>query len=226
MRSAVALLVGLCAAGLVAVLALGAGSEHRQAFTLGVGSAAPVVQLKQGDQACQAPIVIPDGAADFDSVVVALGTFHRPGPELALTIEPAGGGSSIARGRLAPGYPDIVQTPTHAIPVGHVDTRRPFQVCLRNAGSERVAIYGSADAASRTSTATFNGKPVSLDLNVSFDRAEPRSALSLLPTMFDRAALWRASWVGGWLYILLALLVAAGVPALVAVALRDATRGR
>src|SRR4051794_8841893 len=98
MRSAVGLLVGLCVGGLVAIVVLATGSDHPQAFTLGVGPAAPVVTLQPGDRACQAPIAIPGTAADFDSVVVALGTFRRPGSEVALSIEPAGGGPAIARG--------------------------------------------------------------------------------------------------------------------------------
>jgi len=225
MRKPIGLLLGLCLAGVLVVVIAAASSERPEAFSLGVTPAGGVAKLEAGDRVCQGAISIPDDAADFDRVVVALGTYQRRGSELALTIVTTGAGHTIARGRIAPGYTDIAKTATHSVPVGHVDTREPFIVCLRNAGPQPVAIYGNGDASSRTSTAVVNDKPINADIYLSFQRAEPRSALSLLGTIFDRAALWRASWVGSWFLIVLALLVVAGVPALVAVALRDAARG-
>ncbi len=57
-----------------------------------------------------------------------------------------------------------------------------------------------------------------------FQRAEPRSLAGLLPAMFDRAALFRAEWVGAWTYWVLALLCVFAVPLLLVRALRSAVR--
>jgi hypothetical protein len=94
---------------------------------------------------------------------------------------------------------------------------------VRNRGVLRAGIYGAADAASRTSTGTLNGQPLNADLSLVFERDHSRSLAALVPAMFDRASLFRASWVGAWVYVLLALVVVLGIPALLTIALRDAT---
>jgi hypothetical protein len=217
-------LLGMCLVGVLVVFVIAARSARTQSFTIGVTPAGAVAKIGPGDEACQAPITIPDEAAAFDRVVVGLGTYGRPGPELAVTVKSAAGGAAIARGRLAGGYADFVREPSHVIAVGHVDAREPLSVCLRNSGSSAVGIYGNGGVASRTSRAIVNGAPVDADFSISFERRKPRSALSLLGPILDRASLWRASWTGAWLYVLLTLVVVAGVPALLVVALRDATR--
>ena len=67
-------------------------------------------------------------------------------------------------------------------------------------------LYGNADAAARASSAYADGKPTGSDLALEFQRTEPRTLAGLLPAMFERAALFRAQWVGAWTYWLLALL--------------------
>ena len=129
-------------------------------------------------------------------------------------------GAPIARGRVPVGYGPDSQI-EQVVDVGRVTTRTPMQVCLRNAGALPVAVFGSGDLASRTSTAALNGTPLGIDVALSFEHAEPRSALSLLPALLDRMALWRAGWLGGWTYWLLAAGVLLVVPLLLIVALRE-----
>lgn len=225
MSKASGVIFGFIALAVIVVLALGLTTERPTAFTLGVTAAGAVAELKPGQEACQAPIAVPDGDAAFDRVVVTLGTYRRPGPPVSLTIVGDRTNTSVASGRLAAGYPDITRAPTHTIKLDRlVDTRTPLKVCLRNDGQARVAVYGNGDAASRTSTASIDGKPAGVDLSLVFDRPEPRSTLSLLPAIFERASLWRASWVGGWFFWLLAAAIVFAVPALLARALRDASR--
>jgi hypothetical protein len=57
-----------------------------------------------------------------------------------------------------------------------------------------------------------------------FKRSEPRSALAQVPDMFERATLFRPDVIGAWTFWLLLVAVAAGIPALLAFALRAATR--
>ena len=221
MRRPVTVLLGGCVLAAVVVLVLALTTREREAFTLGVPLSGPAVGLAPGVETCQAPIRLPDAESDFDRVAFVLsGKEGTKGPPLAVTLETEDG-KSVGRGRLEnytlnPKLPAVVD-------VGHVTTREPMTVCLRNAGRTEVALYGSGDLASRTSTATLNGTPLGVDVALSFEHAEPRSALSLLPTVFDRMALWRTGWAGGWLYWVLGALLALAVPALLVYALREVT---
>jgi hypothetical protein len=218
MRS-VAVLLGVIGAGLLGLAVFTFAQGRTLAFTLGVPKGAPVAPLRPNDVVCQGPLAVPDDAAAFDGVAFQTGTYRRPGPPLEVTVEPATGGRPIARGALAAGYRDVSVS---SVEVGHVATRSPIRVCVRNRGVVPAGIYGAADAASRTSTASLNGQPLNADVSLVFEREHARSLASLVPAMLDRAALFRASWLGGWAYALLALVVVLGIPALLALALRDA----
>ncbi len=212
------MLLGLCVVGFAGLAIFSATQKDTLAFTLGVPSNAAVAPLKAKQTVCQAPIAVPDGAAAFDRVVVHLGTYGRPGSPLDLTVRTADG-RLVADGRLPGGYADNTRP---SIRVGRVTDRSPLRVCLRNAGTRAAAVYGAADAASRTSTAMLDGKPLNADLNLVFERDPARSVASLGPAILSRAALFRASWIGSWAYALLGILFVVGIPALLAVALRDA----
>ena len=108
--------------------------------------------------------------------------------------------------------------------VGRVAPGESIAVCVENRGRRPAFIYGDADAAARSSTSYLNGKPTGSDLALEFERRRPRSLAGLIPAMFDRAALFRAQWVGAWTYWLLAALVVVGAPALLVGAVRAAAR--
>jgi hypothetical protein len=215
-------LIGVVALGAIALTLVAATSRDQLAFTLGVTNGLVAADLRSGDVACQAPVAMPDADATFDRVVFSLGTYRRPGPPVDVTLRPARGGPVLAQGQLAGGYPDVDRAPSQAVVVGHVSSRAPMRVCLRNRGPGKVAVYGNAGIASRTSSATVDGKAVQTDLNLRFERFEPRSLLSLAGAMARRAALFRASWFGAWTYALAALLVLVAVPTLLVLALRTA----
>jgi hypothetical protein len=225
MRKAILLLVALGVAGVLVLLVMGATSERREAFTLGVTAAGAVAELDGGEEVCQGPIRVPDSSAHFDAVRLVLGTYRKPGPAVDVTLEPERGGAPLARAHVDAGYPDITGKPSHVLDVGEFDSDRPFRVCVRNAGPGKLGVYGNGDAASRTSTAEIDGKPAGVDLTISFERSEPRSSLSLLGATLSRASLWHTSWAGTWTMVLLALVVVAGVPALLAFALRRTADG-
>lgn len=213
----------LIGAGALAALVLVAGAllaDTPRAFTLGVTNGLVAAELRPGQQACQAPITVPDDGG-FDRVRFSLGTYKRPGQAVDLTVLPAGGGAPLARGGLPAGYPDVDRAPNHTVAVGDVAAGERIQVCLTNRGSNKVAVYGNADAANRTSTATRDGKPLGTDLNFAFERDE-RTLAALAPAIADRASLFHAGWVGPWTYVLLALVVVLGVPLLLVRALRAA----
>lgn len=224
MRSAVIVLLAACALGLGALLVTGATRESPLAFTLGVAPSGPSLVLAPGQVACQAPIDVPEGAG-FDAVTAPVGTYRRSGPALTVTVRELPGGAPLARGTLPGGYADIsAQQPVQRIRLsGTVPGASTVAVCIANRGARRAAVYGNADVAAPTSTLTKDGKPAGADLSLRFER-RPQSVLSQFGRIADRAALFRPGWVGAWTYWLLAALVALGVPVLLALALRSATR--
>lgn len=219
MRRARVVVLGAMAA-LVVGLALIAVLTHTSlAFTLGVIRAAPAVTLAHGQQACQRPIDVPAGGA-FDRVGLSVGTFQRAGSPLAMTVQDMGG-RVLGRGTLAGGYPDIASVPVHHVPLDRTVGEGRVAVCVRNEGERKVALYGNADAAARSSSAYKDGRPAKVDLSLEFERSS-RSWASELPRMLDRAALFRAPWLGPWAYWILAVALAVGAPWLLLRALRSA----
>jgi hypothetical protein len=211
------------AAGALAALVLlawGLLADTPRAFTLGVTNGLVAAELQPGQQACQAPIAVPEDGG-FDRVKFSLGTYKRPGPAVDVAVLPAGGGTPLRSGRLPTGYPDVDRAPSHTVTVGGVPAGRRISVCLTNRGPNKVAVYGNADLANRTSTARRDGKPLHTDLNLAFERND-RSLAALAPAIVDRAALFRAAWVGPWTYALLLLVVVLAVPALLARSIRAA----
>jgi hypothetical protein len=207
----VAFLVGVAA---LAVLGLVKGSDL--VYSPGVTPQAPVVPVAAGQVACQGPIHVPDGAK-FDRVAFTVGTYFKPGPPLRVTIVDQGG-ATIGHGELPGGYPDIADAPEHVVRVGRVQTTDPVQVCIENKGPGQIAFYGQAGVASPRSAATVDGTPSAYDIALTL-RREQRSLLALLPTMADRAALFRAGWVTPIVYLILALALLIGAPLVLARAL-------
>jgi hypothetical protein len=211
------------AAGLVLLAVLAATRQSPLVYSIGSGPGAAVAPLKPGDEACQGPLSPPADA--FDRVVISLGTYFRPGEPVEVIVRDAQSRRVLSSGRLAGGYPDIAQAPEHAVPISSTTLRAPAEVCVRNTGRRRVAVYGSTGLAHRTSTAIIDGKPVSgSDLAVRLERAAPRSLLNRLPQAFDHAALFKPGFVGPWTFWVLAAIVLLVVPALLGRALADALR--
>src|SRR4051812_7832140 len=168
MSRASIVLIGVVVAAVVAIAAL-ATRRTPLAFTLGVGVAGPVATLERGDEVCQRPIDVPAGG-DFDRVAFSVGTFHRAGSPLAVTVRDAGG-RALSAASVMGGYPDLASQPLHRVRLDR--TVRPGRValCIRNRGRRAVAIYGNVDVAARTSRAYRDGKPVGFDLALVFERA-------------------------------------------------------
>ena len=222
MRSARFVVLAAVVAGVVALALIAVSQSTPLAFTLGVVRAQPVVALSHGQSACQRPIDVPAGGA-FDRVVLSVGTFHRPGSPLQVSVRDERG-RVVGRGLLPGGYPDIGRAPVHHVRLNRsVDAER-IAVCVRNQGAQRVAIYGNADAAARSSTAFKDARPIHVDLSLEFDRGS-RSIASEVPRMLDRAALFRAPWLGAWAYWILAVALVVGAPWLLLRALRSAAGG-
>jgi hypothetical protein len=215
-RRAVVVLLGTCAAGVVALALTASADERRLAFNLNVQPERPVAVLPAGGSACQRLIATP---ARFDVVEVLLGTYARPGPPLTIVVRDHAARRILASGALAPGAADNKPA---LVPMGPAVAKgRLIDVCVENRGVRRVALYGGPRTDS-TSEAFQDGRPLPDDIRILFHRSEPRSALSLVPEMFRRANLLRPDPIGVWTFWALLAAVGIGVPLLLAAGLRRA----
>jgi hypothetical protein len=225
MRSAAAIIVGVAAVVVVTLVVVAATSEREQAFTLGVSPSIPL-KLPPGRNLCQTPISVPPDAG-FDAVAIAARSTQRRSVRLDVTVRaadaaaPARFGAVLARRVL-----DVdAGGPARKVTTGPVRTNRTIAVCVANRDRWQPAVvYGNTEAAARGSNAYTLGKPTGYDLSLRFERPRPRTLAGLLPAMFERAALFRAQWVGAWTYWLVALLCVFAVPLLLVRALRSAVR--
>jgi hypothetical protein len=210
MRSARLVMAAVLIAGLLGLLLLAVLQRTSLGFTLGVVSSGPVAALERGSEACQRPIDVPDGGS-FNRLAFVVGTFYRPhGPRLTVSVKDLGG-AVLARGDVAAGYPDITAQPIHHVALDRTVAARRISVCIANRGRHRVALYGNAGAAARTSGTVLDGKPLPVDLDLKFERGD-RLLADLAPLVFKRAALFGFPWEGKWLYILLGLALLLGGP--------------
>jgi hypothetical protein len=213
---AAALLLGVCALGAGALALVAAGDERTLAFTTNVRVAKIAAVITPGQQACQRGV---GPAASFDTLELFLGTGTLPGPPLRAEVRELRGGRPLGQGRIPPGARD-----NSAVRVRLDRTVRAgpaLEVCFRNEGTRNVGLYGGPDR-EVAGTAVVGDRPGGGDIRIGFLRSEPRSALSLVPRMFERASLLRPDPVGAWTFWLLLAVVAAGVPLLLAAALRSA----
>jgi hypothetical protein len=215
-RSAVIAFAAVFALGVVALVAV-AGLERRsEAFTLGVIPAAPL-EVRGGGTVCQLPIDVPES---FDEIRFQVGTHRRTGPPLTVTVRDPATDLVQARALVAGGYPDVS---TLGATVSPVRAGRTVAVCIRNDGRHRIALYGNATPASRSSNAYLEGRDTGADISLVFIRPESASLLTLVPDMVDHGSLFHGGWVGAWTFWALIPALLLGLPALLLVALR-ATR--
>ena len=212
-RAGIPALLATACAGILAFAVTAAGDSRDVAFTLGVVPAGAVAVLNPGEAACQSPISVP---AEFDGVRFQVGTYGKPGPPLAIAIRSLESDRRLAGGRLSGGYPDVSQL---SVAVGQVRASQRVEVCVRNVGARRAALYGNVGLAAGETEARIGARRLGTDLSLVFERDEPRSLLSLVPDIFERASVFRPVWVGAWTFWILAGALLAGVPVLLALAL-------
>jgi hypothetical protein len=200
-------------AGVVALAVVAARDQRDLAFTLGVAPGLVAAELGPREAACQVPVPV---ATEFDGVTAQFGTYHRPGPPVAVSVETFEGGRSLASGRLPGGYPDFSR---QRVPLdATVAAGERVAVCVHNLGRRKLALYGGPELARRGSTVEIDGRDQGTDLTLFFT-TDSRSAAALLPEVFDRASLFRPAWVGPWTFWLLGALLLLAVPALLTLAL-------
>jgi hypothetical protein len=157
--------------------------------------------------ACAPVSFLPEGA---DAVRLFAGTRGRPGPPLVVTVR-GDDGRAVTGGTVAGGYrTSRLDVPVKPAPRNVYGT----VVCVHNAGDVPVRFSGNATPLS-ISAAQGRGNDV---IRVDFLRDGSESWWELSPTMAERLALVKPSWIGGWtmwaLLGLVALLWAASIAVL------------
>jgi hypothetical protein len=212
-------LAAVVALGLLVLIGVGLGDRSDEAFTLGVRPAGVAAELRPGNRACQERIEVPE---DFSSVELQIGTYRRAGVPLDVSVtERTATGPRLGSGSLGGGYPDVSR---QRVGVGEIDSGGQIAVCVENAGTRKVALYGNAGIAAPFSPLRVRGRVVDNDLTLIFHRSQERSLIAELPDSFDRASLFKAGWVGAWTFWLLGLAVVGLVPLVLALALRGLGR--
>lgn len=173
-----------------------------------------LVELGPGQEACLHRATVEPTA---ERLGVTVGTFGEPGPPLDATLT---GRGYVERTRLPGGYRDL-QNPL--VPIDPPSRTLLARVCIENAGTRPVALYGTTEPRTQARAETFvDGKPVPQDLALAFYRAEPRSILERVPLIFERMGFFHPALMGTWLAWVLVPLLLIGMPLLLLWALRRA----
>jgi hypothetical protein len=204
------------AAGLVALLCVGLVERRSEAFTLGVQPVTPLY-ARAGSTVCQGPIEVVE---DFSAVRLTIGAAVVSSPPGRVEVLDAGTNRRLATGTLRSGYPSEAQ-PVR-VDLAPIQAGRRIRICLHVTGRSGLLVYGNADAAARGTTATLNGRPRQMDLDIVFLREDKASVLALTGAIMRRAALFHCGWVGTWTIWLLAILAVTAFPALLGLAIRRA----
>ena len=101
---------------------------------------------------------------------------------------------------------------------------RRATVCVRNDGRRRIALVGTEEPRTATRSVTRISGVIQPDLALTIYEPGRRSLLAAAGEILDRAALYKAGFLRGWMLAPLALLVLAGVPLGVLWALGHALR--
>lgn len=203
-------MVAALVAGALVLVAAWLSDDSKQVQTVGVLAALPVAPLDAGEEACQTPIGLAD---DLRRVRFNIGTQGKPGTALDVTVRAPSTQQVLGGGHVAPGWVD--NGTAQNVAVGNIPGGRFVSVCVRNRGPVRAYVFGdqymgglgTGEVGVRptvsTSYATVAGRRIRGDLSMQFVTLKPRSALSRVPAIFQRASLFRPSGVGSWTYWML-----------------------
>jgi hypothetical protein len=200
----------LIAAGCIAAAAQ---KERHQLGTNWVRPVEFVVDQPPGQQLCQAGMRLPAGTG---GIGLRIGTYHRVGPDLELTIRAAG--ADPVRGRLPSGWRegDIVVP----VPVLGAE-RRDARVCLEHRGGGRLAIAGGPGVGV---PARLGGDDVAGMIRLEYVEPVAKTWFPVVPKLFDRLAVARDALPAQASLALFALLAAVVLGGALLLVVREGSR--
>ena len=204
--------------GVVALVIVTVTDRRHMAFSLAVRPAMPGVVVQPGHVACQRRI---DVEESFDSITILPAAYYHPVPRLSVVVRDHTTGRTLASGFLGDGHPENRITPIRIRPA--VAKGGSIDLCIRDVGRWKVGLFSSGPNDNQPSYATLDGHVQAADILIEFQRP-PRTALSLVPDIFRRAALFHPRWVGAWTFWVLLGVLLLVVPTLLSLAVRAATR--
>jgi hypothetical protein len=147
-----------------------------------------------------------------------VGTYGKPGPALGVTLKAAGYSSSAS---VPAGFADnaLLEVAVAAPPSGRLGT-----ICIRNDGRRKIAFYAASDRARSRVKPFVDGKLQTATPTLIFAEAHKVSIAHRAGVIAGRIAVFRGVLDHAWIVWLLVVVMLAGVPALVAVALGAAER--
>lgn len=154
---------------------------------------------------CVAGVTAPEGTG---GVRLYIGTYRQSGTTITMTTKNAAGKTI---GSTAPKSFGDGSHVTFELPPGD---RENLTLCL-DRPSTTIAVSGEFNGNfNPQQTVTLGDAPVNADVSIEYVRPGTHSALSQVPTVFERASLFRPGWVGPWTFYLVflcgLLLIAAG----------------
>jgi hypothetical protein len=178
--------------------------------------ATDLVVLKPSDHVCMTGLAI---SKQSRQVRFRAGTYHKPGPALAVTVKAAGYSGTSAS--VAAGWEDnaLLSVPIPALPSARLGT-----VCIRNQGKVKIALYAAADQAHSRVHVFVDGKQVYPTPTLVFAEAKPVSLADRAGVTAGRIAVFRGFLDHAWVVWVLAIAALVVVPMLVALALSSAQR--
>lgn len=219
MRRVAVVFLATVLVGIVGFVLLGVLRQSDDAFTLSVPPYGVAAEVPAGSTFCQDAIAVPIGGA-FDGGRLPIGTEHRRGPRLGVTLEDARG-RTIARTTVPDGWNDNSSPRFHFDRT--IDDGRGLRLCVTNEGDVPIFPYGSGGDPNPTTSFTLDGEPQPVDVALVFERST-RSTLATGGDILGRSALFRTPRLSGALYgVLLLVLLSVGVVG-VAAAIRGADR--
>jgi hypothetical protein len=201
-------------------LVAAAATDHRGvAFSLNAPVSAPLTAFGPGHTACEGQI---EPLLAFGSIVAYLSTDALPGSPVSVRVTDSATHTLVAVGATTPVFPPAKTTVTRIPLSATIPAGRPVTVCFRNLGSHLLALIGSSPVDPGI-LLTVDGRATGQEAALTFLRPRAPSLLSLIPTVIDRAALFRPRWVGPWTFWLLVVGLA-GIAVLGPLAVRYAAR--
>ena len=215
-----ALLPGVACAVIAVVGLLIAGSRPIavRTATADAPNQSTIAELHPGQRVCEGPLTSQGPARS----VAIWGASTAGVARMTVTVEDAATNTVLASGPL---HAIALETDWTARLARSVPGGRPLRVCL----TEDTSVFSLAGSVSSAATVSETGIAAGQRFSLVLLSDGNRSLLGSLSTAFDRASLWRPSWVGSWTFWLLAAALLAafgiGVSAVVSAAAADLPEG-